>query len=276
MMPRETGMTLTSERIGELRKWLSERGRSQNTAKAYCGDLLTFMEATGSPTVTADELEELAMAWLQMNRNKIAPATTIRRLTSLKAWCNYAGIKALEEYSGPQALKTMPHPLPGGIEDVFKLLRVCHLQEHEALVAQCGLMGMRVGEAISSRASNFNLTDMTIKTGLKRERLRIVPVSSHAWSVLQMPVTRSFINDDALVVGIKDRYARQLITNLGIRAGITRHISSHDLRSTFATQVYADTKDIRLVQELLGHDSVTTTQLYTDVALKTARKAVEF
>ena len=64
-----------------------------------------------------------------------------------------------------------------------------------------------------------------------------------------------------------DRSARALITRLGERAGLRRAIASHDLRATFATEVYNRTRDMRLVQELLGHSRLSTTQKYTQVSL---------
>lgn len=197
-------------------------------------------------------------------------------MTSLRAWCRYGGIAAFEEYAGPTPLKSMPHPLPGGIEDVYRLLDCAKQPHHKALIAECGLMGMRVFEALKSVPSEYNLLEMTCVIRGKRDKERIVPVSTRAWEYLERPFMRAFLNGGHRIVNIEDRYARQKITDLGVRVGIKRPISSHDLRQTFATHVYNTTGDIRLVQELLGHDSIKTTQIYTNVYLDTARKAVEF
>jgi site-specific recombinase XerD len=77
------------------------------------------------------------------------------------------------------------------------------------------------------------------------------------------------------VVGLKDRFARRVITELGVRAKLERHTSSHDLRATFATAVYDHTLDQRVVQELLGHSSGTTTEIYIGRSNDQMRKAVE-
>lgn len=276
MLRREKEMTLTIERIEELRSWLSAKGLSSNTSKGYCSDLMVFLEATGTPTVTAQEFEDLALAFLTMNRNRVSARTTLRRLTSLRTWTRFGGIQALEEYSGPTPLRSMPHPLPGGIEDVYKLIEVANRPRDKALIAECGLMGMRIFEALKSVPSEYDLREMTCVIRGKRDKQRIVPVSDSAWEFLRMPFMESFVNGGGPIITIKDRAARQRITELGATAGISRPISSHDLRHTFGTHVYQRTNNIRLVQELMGHDSIETTQIYTGVFLSQAREAVDF
>lgn len=170
----------------------------------------------------------------------------------------------------------MPHPLPGGMADVYKLIEVARRPQHKALLAECGLMGMRIHEALKSNTNEYKLKEMTCVIRGKRDKQRIVPVSSMAWEYLRDPFMQSVFNGGGRIVTMGDRSARKLITDLGTRAKLNRSISSHDLRSTFATHVFDRTKNIRLVQELLGHDSVTTTELYTAVHMAQAREAVEF
>jgi site-specific recombinase XerD len=107
----------------------------------------------------------------------------------------------------------------------------------------------------------------------KGDKDRIIPVSPEAWDAVANSVVRSWGNGST-VVGLKDRFARRLVSALGERAGLQRHISSHDLRATFATAVFDKTGDIRLVQMLLGHASVVTTQLYIERHREMLREAV--
>ena len=148
-------------------------------------------------------------------------------------------------------------------------------ENHAALVALCGLCGLRVAEALAVRASHFDLSRMMLLVHGKGDKEREVPVSTAAWEVLAHPVARSFCHDDALVVGLKDRFARTVITNLADMSGLQRHVSSHDLRATFATAVYDKTLNQRLVQELLGHSSGTTTEVYIGVSQKNLKMGVE-
>lgn len=109
----------------------------------------------------------------------------------------------------------------------------------------------------------------------KGDKVRYVPVSPVAWSAIMGAVVESF-EDNSLLCPISDRAARSLVTRMGRTAGLKCEIASHDLRATFATIIQMNTKDIRVVQELLGHASITTTQIYTETQMEAMKKAVEF
>lgn len=160
------------------------------------------------------------------------------------------------------------------------MISFAHRDYHGSFVALCGLVGLRASEALAVTPDCFDLSAMKLTVRGKGDVTRIVPVSPEAWDVLAITVTRSFCsrpNNEAPytpIIGLQDRFARRLVTDLGVRAGLQRRISSHDLRATFATAVYDKTKDMRLVQLLLGHASVNTTQLYVDVAEDKLKSAV--
>jgi site-specific recombinase XerD len=224
-----------------------------------------------------EEYEESGMNWLQANRTRVAPKTSARRLTSLKQFARWAGWGDMfKDYTPPEVPKSQPHPLPEGIEGVFRLIGAASNEKQRSLIALCGLCGCRVAEALTVRPSHFNLHEMTLTIRGKGDKTRVVPVSARAWEIMQVSVTKAFIAGDTSVVGLKDRFARRVITNLGVRAGLARHISSHDLRATFATAIYDKTLDLRLVQELLGHASSDTTEIYTLVSRTKMQEAVEF
>jgi site-specific recombinase XerD len=148
-------------------------------------------------------------------------------------------------------------------------------ENQKALVALLGFCGLRVAEALAVRPSHFDLNDMELVVRGKGDKTRRLPVSEEAWEFLLMPTTRAFCANDTEIVGIQDRAARALITRLGIKAGLSRRVSSHDLRATFATAVYDKTLDQRVVQELLGHSSGEQTELYIGVSRAKMKAAVE-
>lgn len=266
--------TLSHESIDKFRVWLFVRGKSEQTVKAYSTDLKMFLLATETP-VDQQEYEELSARWLTMNRNKVSPKTTARRLTSLKAFARWAGWgPVLEDYRRPEAAKSMPHPLPEGIEGVRRLIQCASNNNQRALIALCGLCGCRIAEALAVVTTDFNTADHTLKIKGKGSKYRIVPVSKEAWEVLEVPIIKAW-SENRPVVNLQDRQARKIITNLGMRANLRRRISSHDLRATFATEIYNSTLDIRVVQELLGHSSSVTTEIYVGVAMTKLRQAVE-
>lgn len=210
-----------------------------------------------------------------MERRTVAVKTTGRRLTSLRAFAKWAGWgDVLDDYTAPTPAASVPHPLPEGMDGVQRLIDVASTENQRALIALCGMVGCRIGEALATRPEHFNLQDHTLRILGKGDKERVVPVSARAWAVLEVPVIHAFASGTT-VVKLRDRRARKVITALGVRANLQRSISSHDLRATFGTYVYDKTKDIRVVQELLGHASSNTTEIYLGIKASALRAAVE-
>lgn len=275
-MLSQTVTILSSERIEEFRVWLCARGKSEQTVKAYTSDLTVFLKEIDQGPISREEYDMAGMNWLTANRRILSPKTTNRRLTSLRAYAQWAGWgRALVDYATPHSPQGAPHPLPEGIDGVRRMVAVCKNENQQALICLCGMLGLRVSEALFVRPSHFELNDMVLTVHGKGEKIRLVPISSEAWDILSTPVTRAFISGDALVVGLRDRFARKVITDCAERACLKRRVSSHDLRATFGTEVFNHTLNIRIVQDLLGHSSVETTQIYTGVNAKQMRDAVE-
>lgn len=269
------GMTLTLESIEQFRNSLLGKGRSEDTVKAYSTDLKVMLQELEESEIPPDEFVPTAERWLTANRKRVAAKTTGRRLTSLRAFGRWAGYgEILKDYSAPTPLRGTPHPLPEGIDGVKRLIAEARNEKQQALVALCGFCGLRVSEALKVKPSHFDLHEMTLRVFGKGDKERMVPVPDVAWEVLATPVTRAFVDGDRLVVGLQDRFARRVITELGVRAGLRRPISSHDLRATFATELHNRGANLRTIQELLGHSSSKTTEIYTEVTSSQLRTAV--
>ncbi len=275
-MPGTAVTILTPEAIERYQQWCTGRGRAANTVRAYGSDLRAFL-ISAEGQVMQEEFEELAQSWLNMTKNFTSPATTARRLTSLKGFAKWAKWgPVLEDYIAPKPGKTVPHPIPEGAEGVSRMIQCAKNYQQEALVALGGFMGLRVGESLSVTTKSLDLEAMLATVRGKGDKTRTVPVSHTAWTHIAPAYAMAMSREDGLLVTYKDRFARQVITNLGIRAKLRRPVSSHDLRATFATAAYDKTGDIRVVQELLGHNSSQTTEIYTGVRLETLREAVDF
>ena len=98
----------------------------------------------------------------------------------------------LEDFSAPTPARGMPHPLPEGIQGVYRLIAVAHIERHKALIALCGLCGCRIGEALSIKPCDFDLTEMLLTIRGKGDKTRIVPISTAAWESLEIPMARAF------------------------------------------------------------------------------------
>jgi site-specific recombinase XerD len=276
-MLSQVGTTLSLESIDKFRSSLLGKGRSEDTVKAYSTDLRVMLMELEEDSIPPEEFAETAERWLTANRRRVAAKTTGRRLTSLRAFARWAGYgEILSDYSAPQPLRPQPHPLPEGIDGVFRLIEAARNEKQRALVSLCGLCGLRVSEALKVKPSHFDLIEMTLHVYGKGDKERTVPVSERAWEVLAGPVTRAFCDGDRLVVGLQDRFARRVITELGKRAQLRRPIASHDLRASFATELANRGVHLRVIQELLGHASSKTTEIYTEVKMTQMRTAVQF
>lgn len=268
---------LSIETIDRFRNWSIGRGQSMQTTKAYSTDLRMFLKAVGESSIFLGEMEELSQSWLNLTREASAPSTTNRRLASLRAFSKWAGMpRLLPDYIAPKVGKGIPHRLPDGLADLEKLLAVSKNHSQQALIGLMGYCGLRVNEALDAKCDWFDLDNMEITVRGKGDKTRTIPVSPRAWSAICMAYAKAFTEGREYIVEYQDRGARKTIESMGKRAKIKRHISSHDLRMTFATIIYDEHLNIRLVQELLGHTSSATTEIYTQVNSREMKKAVDF
>lgn len=272
-MPFSPETTLTQDLIDSHLSWLTARGRSENTVQAYGSDLRLFLEWAG-PDNRLSMLEPLAQQYLNAYRRTWGPRTTGRRLTSLRSLARWVGQPdALTDYSAPTAARAVPHPLPEGVDGVLRMVGTAHNVRQAALVALCGLAGLRVAEALAVEPTDFDYHEMTLVVRGKGDKQRVIPISGTCWMHVAPAVGAAVMNGLSTVVGYQDRFARECLTNMAKRAGLKRNVSSHDLRATFATAAYEACKDALVVKELLGHASVETTQVYIGVRMDSMRAA---
>lgn len=273
-----TETTLTPDSIDNHHNWLIGQGASEHTARAYTSDLRLFLGEQVTPMATVEELDRRARLWLNRNRQPRgtwSPKTTQRRCTALRSFGKFIGHpEVLADYRNPHAARGEAHPLDGGIEAVKAMLLAGHSREQRCLVALCGLCGLRVNEAVSVRIKDVDQENMMLTVHGKGAKDRRVPISTRAWPNIAGGMVAAVLRGDDRLVPIAERTARETITRIGERAGLG-HVSSHDLRMTFGTAAYAGSKDLRAVQELLGHASSKTTETYTGVAVTAMRKAAE-
>lgn len=261
-----------------IQRYLTSRGKAEYTIKAYVSDVRMFFLETNIAEIELDSLEYQAALWLNRYRRIVAPKTTCRRLTSIRKLGLVFQREILKEYNTPTPAKGVPHPLPEGPTDLKRILAVASNDDQRVLVALLGLCGLRISEARGIGPSNFNLTSdpRTLTVFGKGDKQRVIPITNTAWDILCTTVTKAWIDKRPTLLVYSDRGARELITTLGLRAKISRPISSHDLRATFATAAYNNTNNLRVVQELLGHANVTQTELYTGVKMTEMAEAADF
>jgi len=268
-----------------LRKLLTDEGRSENTIRAYVADLNAFFDhhyaaTTFSTSALNDDiLDAAALVWIVQQRSLIAPATTNRRMASMRALGRCYNVSVLGTYKGPKTARHPAHPLPDGMDDVKKILAICKTDDHRALVVLTGFCGLRVSEARSIKPWSFvddGNGNITVYVRGKGDKERYVPVAPSAWAILDYIIKKYQWGPERteFLVNLSDRGARLALTRLGKEAGVTRNVASHDFRMTFGSTVYKSSQDLRTTQELLGHASPNTTMGYTLIEDDAKRAAV--
>lgn len=270
-------MILTSDATERIREYLDSQGKSDDTIRAYVSDVTMFFRQMEIEEIKLDDLERTAASWLNKYRRTMAPKTTSRRLTSMRTLGLVYNHPILLKYSAPTPAPAKPHPLPEGKDDLQKMLDQCTNDDQRVLVTLLGMCGLRMKEARTLSPFSIDLRNRTIKVLGKGNRERIVPISPAAWEVIAMKVMEAQLERRETLISYADRSARHCITILASRANVTRRVASHDLRATFATEVYRNSgNDIRVAQELLGHANLKDTQVYVGNADEALKNAVNF
>jgi site-specific recombinase XerD len=256
--------------LTEFGRHLSTRGRSRNTINAYVSDARQFL-AWSLVAIEPGNVAPQAAAWIR--NAPAAHATVNRRMASIRAFAKAVyGIDILVDHQMRRPAKGVAHPLPDGVDDIRRMLEQAP-EHHRPLIALCGYAGARCHEARQVRGLDVHQDDdgnWWVLLHGKGSADRRVPLPDEAIPYLNLEASQG-----GSLCKLSDRGARYAITNAGLRAGVTRPVASHDLRMTFGTEVYAQTKDLRLTQELMGHQSSKTTENYTGIRQSQMVEAVQ-
>ncbi|MET0788453.1 MAG: site-specific tyrosine recombinase XerD [Cellulomonas sp.] len=284
-----------------------ERGLSTNTLLAYRRDLArytAFLDARGrrSPAeVDEQDVEEflLAVRTGADGRSALSASSAARIVVAVRGWHKFLLLDGMTSLDPASTVKppAQPKRLPKAIsvDDVERLLDAAGLGEgcvplrDRALLELVYGTGARISEAVGLDIDDLDRTPGRAAVRLfgKGSKERVVPLGTYALDALEAYLVRG---RPALAVGSRGgspgvflntrgaRLSRQsawaVLRVAAERAGLAgaEHISPHTLRHSFATHLLAGGADVRVVQELLGHASVTTTQIYTMVTPDTLRE----
>jgi integrase/recombinase XerD len=278
-----------------------EKGLSKNTIKAYRRDLERFLSFLDLKEIQIESVDYSIMdeflGWLRGagGGNPSSESTnsrtivTIRNLYKFLATSNRVA-NPLQDYSPPKIPRRLPKALK--IDEVISLLEASELGDdvlsirNNALIEILYATGGRISEIVELKLSDISEINetFTLKLSGKGGRERIVPIGIYARKSLERYLTAArpalLKNKKGEAVFLNSRgnaLSRQsawdVITNCAERAKIKSHVTPHAIRHSFATHLLDGGADIRVVQELLGHSSVTTTQIYTLVTIDKLRES---
>jgi integrase/recombinase XerD len=268
------------------------RSLSDNTLRAYrqdLSDLLRYL-ATGQPAPTTDDGLSHFAAWLSQERG-LAAASVKRRLACLKAffgWAERKGEIPISPFRTSELRVRLPKRLPRCLTSFeLRALFGARKAAHPAISLSVMLMfttGVRVSELTSLTVGDVDLGRRTLRICGKGNRERqVFLVSPEAVEEL-----RAYMQANGLLrLGplaallqtrrgspLSPQEVRKRLRTLAVRAGIQRRITPHMLRHSAATSLLEAGTDIRFVQRLLGHRSISTTELYTHVTDESLKQAV--
>lgn len=270
---------LYSDCIDQFRQYLSDNQFPVNTLRAYVGDVTDFFSKVQVSSVNdLGQLELMMKRWLAANNTTWAPKTLNRKVTSLRKFLRHRGAAdPLRDLRLPKAMRGKPHPLPNGKMDLLRMIQAAATKEQRALIAMCGLIGLRIAEALAVEIAHIDTRRMMLQVWGKGRVEREVPISPDAWTYIGPVYTRMWLAGEAgLMITMADRTARRYITEIAQTANLSRPVSSHDLRATFATEAYNKCKDINAVAMLLGHSDTKTTMIYIEATAAQLHSAAAF
>jgi integrase/recombinase XerD len=278
-----------------------EKGLSKNTISAYRRDLdkfVIFLDANDIDLQKINHAEiDRFLGWLRGSGGNTPSSessnsraiVTIRNLYKFLATGNRIP-NPLQDYSPPKIPKRLPKALK--IDEILLLLEASKFGEDTFAVRNNALLeilyatGGRISEIVDLEISNISEISetFTVKLTGKGGRERVVPIGNYARNSLEKYLisgrpnllknkksNRVFLNSRGNALSRQSAW--EIITICAQRAKIESHVTPHAIRHSFATHLLDGGADIRVVQELLGHSSVTTTQIYTLVTIDKLRES---
>lgn len=267
-----------------------ERGLSQNTKLSYQQDLVKFFKFLIDKKMRLSDVDRfVVMDYLKVlddegkARNSIIHmVSTLRKFFQFAMESSWISVNPMEHVDPPKKAQHLPAVLTTQEVDDLLMLPDTNTTlglRNRTMLEVMYATGLRVSELVNLKLDDLHLDLGLIKTLGKGDKERIIPIGDIAAKWL----TR-YINDgrprqgkqqDAKIVFLND-HGRQL-TRQGVwklikqwvnQAGITKEVSPHTLRHSFATHILENGADLRIVQELLGHADISTTQIYTHISDK--------
>jgi len=266
-----------------------ERRMSPNTVASYCHDVEAFLESTGLEPVSVQtsDIEDY------LGSIKVSKRSSARLLSALRNffdWCVQEGeikYNPCDNVDSPKLGKYLPAVL--SVEEVSAIMDSVDLKSatgkrDRAILEVLYGCGLRVSEAATLRISRIDFEEGFVDVIGKGDKQRLVPLGEMAADAVkaylpERPVPAARPYEDILFL---NRFGKPLsrisifnmVKKQAMIAGIHKEISPHTFRHSFATHLIENGADLRIVQEMLGHESILTTEIYTHIDSSTWYKSV--
>lgn len=269
-----------------------ERGLSKNTIENYSFDierLCLFLDQNNSMVSPINIGEEMVQQFIYNISKEVNPRSQARIISGLKSFFGYL---IFEEYRKDNPLESIETPKTGrklpdvlAVDEIDRLIEAIDLTTNEgernrAILETLYGCGLRVSELVALKISDLFFEEGFIKITGKGNKQRFVPISEITQKYIQL-YRETIRNHVDIQKGFEDtlflnRRGRQLtramiftiIKNLAVKIDLHKTISPHTLRHSFATHLLENGADLRSIQLMLGHESITTTEIYVHLDRK--------
>jgi len=278
--------------INEYQYYLKrEKGLSQNTITAYLRDLeqyRMYLEKNYEITkIQKIERKHIEAFLKNLNKKALSSKSLSRKLTAIKGFHQFLLIENEIDHNiaydieSPKVEKSLPQVL--SVQEVVQIIEAVKGSDplsirNQALLELIYGSGLRVSELLDLKTADIHLLEGYVRVVGKGNKEREVPLGELSIQALRLYLTKSrnqltinsidylFLNQDG------QRLSRQgffkILRKIAKSAGIERDVSPHTLRHSFATHLLEAGVDLRTLQELLGHEDIQTTQIYTHISQK--------
>lgn len=295
--PMAKAVKSDTELLREYHTWLRlERGYSPNTIEGYEMDLVklrTYCTDHGIDFVKID-FDQLQDFIFEEFKSIQSEATQARVLAGIHSWFRFLLYKDYIEQDpselleGPKKSKHLPTVLT--LDEVNRMMAAIDLSSNEghrnrAMMEMLYGSGLRVSELVNLPLSRIYLNEHYMLIEGKGSKQRLVPLSPVAeeWFGYWLQDRATWpVKAEARDIAFVNRYGRPLtramvftiVRRLCAEAGITKTVSPHTLRHSFATHLLQNGADLRVIQQLLGHEDLATTEIYTHLDIADLREAI--
>ncbi len=259
-----------------------EKGLAENTLEAYRRDLEKFFEFCGDIGIKDVQRNRINSYIRELHEKHFYPTSIMRKIASIRGFFKWACTDGILKTNPALTLEQpkVPQKLPKvmTVEEINNLLNQNLNKLQRVIVELLYGCGLRVSELVNLKTTDYDLKGKFLECTGKGSKDRIVPMGKKAVEAIKnyLPerdylLQKYNINTKQLLIGEKGKKLnRQDVYTFIHEQGKRLHksISPHTLRHTFATHLLENGADLRVVQELLGHSNVSTTQLYTHISKK--------
>jgi integrase/recombinase XerD len=268
-----------------------EKGSSKNTISAYVRDLeqyRLFLEKYHQVKKPSHIQKKHIEGYLKSLDKRVSSKTIARKLTAIKSFHHFLALEKevdidiTKDFSTPKSSKTLPKVL--SIDQVVSLLEQVDKDSdlglrNKALLELIYGSGLRVSELLDIQIEDIHLNQSYVIVHGKGSKERMVPISDMANIALRKymadarpnllkdrKITHVFLNQNGQKLSRQGFF--KVLKKLALDAGIDSECSPHTLRHSFATHLLENGMDLRTLQTLLGHEDISTTQIYTHISQK--------